>query len=146
MSKSKRRKTAAMVESTHRPPSIPAHRHLLTVDVVRVPLTTHPPLALRTAPCGHPAHMLTVWAPCDALVDQPASGAGRHCDLYWRAAMRAKGAQHQRGDRVTLEDLWKLVRRQFVVIGLCAVLGLVLAVGWMPVSYTHLTLPTICSV
>ncbi|MGW3546349.1 polysaccharide biosynthesis tyrosine autokinase [Janibacter hoylei] len=40
---------------------------------------------------------------------------------------------------MTLEDLWKLVRRQFVVIGLCAVLGLVLAVGWMllqPKEYT----------
>ena len=40
---------------------------------------------------------------------------------------------------MTLEDLWKLVRRQFVVIGLCAVLGLVLAVGWMllqPKQYT----------
>lgn len=40
---------------------------------------------------------------------------------------------------MTLEDLWKLVRRQFVLIGLCAVLGLVLAVGWMllqPKEYT----------
>ncbi|WP_162786729.1 polysaccharide biosynthesis tyrosine autokinase [Janibacter anophelis] len=40
---------------------------------------------------------------------------------------------------MTLEDLWKLTRRQFAVIGLCALLGLVLAFGWMllqPKEYT----------
>lgn len=40
---------------------------------------------------------------------------------------------------MTLEDLWKLTRRQFVVIGLCALLGLGAAFAWMslqPKVYT----------
>lgn len=32
---------------------------------------------------------------------------------------------------MTLEDLWKLTRRQFAVITLCALMGVVLAFGWM---------------
>lgn len=40
---------------------------------------------------------------------------------------------------MTLEDLWKLTRRQLVVIAVCALAGLVLALGWMvlqPKEYT----------
>lgn len=40
---------------------------------------------------------------------------------------------------MTLEDLWKLTRRQFVVIGACALAGLLLGFAWMalqPKEYT----------
>ena len=42
---------------------------------------------------------------------------------------------------MTLEDLWKLTRRQFVVIFVAALVGLLLAFAWMslqPKVYTCL--------
>lgn len=40
---------------------------------------------------------------------------------------------------MTLEDLWKLTRRQFVVIGVCVLVGLLLAFGWMALQQKEYT-------
>src|SRR5699024_10635356 len=54
--------------------------------------------------------------------DRPSTWAGTH-----------------RGERVPLEDLWNLTRRHVVAIAVCALVGVLLAFGWMllqPKVYT----------